>query len=243
MNISFSLSTFDFRVLGISIGSYRNGVHPFGSNPRVQQADRTRGDRDRLLRLHWFFSRLIFESFRICNYTFIFFPLVHDLFSLTDERTFTMSMPASHLTSNKAFQGLQRGRSFKRSICDNLHDGEKVLMGTGNFLIFSGMHSWLSLVVLGPYHDEVKTSLWIWSHPFHSKLGFFSCTGVRRCAPYLLLQQHTAIVFLCFAWLVFAYHSRAQRLLYCQGWSFFVFSFFLYCDGPRGFLLMDWHSL
>ena len=63
LDISSSLSTFELRVLGISIGSYRDGFHPFGSNPRVQQADRTRGNRDRLFRLVWFFSRLIFESF------------------------------------------------------------------------------------------------------------------------------------------------------------------------------------
>ncbi len=63
-------------------------------------------------------------------------------------------------------------------------------MGTGNFLIFSGMHSWLSLVVLGPYHDEVKTSSWVCVASIPRQTGgFFSCTGMRRCAPLHLLLQ------------------------------------------------------
>ncbi len=67
-----------------------------------------------------------------------------------------MSMLALRLTSITAFHGQRRGRTLKRTICDNLHDGEKFSMGTDNFLAISGMHSWLFSVVLGPYHDEVK---------------------------------------------------------------------------------------
>ncbi len=91
-----SLSTFDFRILGISIGSYRNGVHPFGSNPRVQQADRTRGNRDRLFRLLWLFSRLIFESFEFVITPF-FSPLVHDLFSLLPEGEHSLCRCPHHI--------------------------------------------------------------------------------------------------------------------------------------------------